>query len=81
MVIKKNNNLATSVTESDRQTFITSGAKNASLIVRASDDSSAQVLKYLVEIQNPVLNVSIWTNPANTNNIIHDGSEKIFNFI
>lgn len=64
----------------DNQTFMTTSAKNASLIVKASDSSSAQILKYLIEIQNPILNASIRTTPVNTNDIIHDGSKKDLKF-
>lgn len=67
--------IATDVSVADNQTFTTSTAKNASLIVRASDSSSAQILKYIIQIQNPIENASIHTNPVDTTEIIHDGSK------
>ncbi|RNA30190.1 polycystin-1-like isoform X2 [Brachionus plicatilis] len=69
----------TDVSVADNQTFTTSTAKNASLIVRASDSSSAQILKYIIQIQNPIENASIHTNPVDTTEIIHDGINDLIN--
>ncbi|CAF0876239.1 unnamed protein product, partial [Brachionus calyciflorus] len=65
---------ATSVARPDNVTFATSIEKNATLVVKASDPNSAQILKYIVQIQTPVVNASLRTLPSDTSGILNDGT-------